>query len=80
MNVNFRVFNNENEFSQYIEELKVSRGHDTIIEAISDYYENDTDQDMSSIIKMLNKRILEQIEIEARDGNMLKVKEEVITL
>lgn len=74
------MFTNQNEFSLHIEQLKLERGHETIIDTIVDFYENDTDQEMTDIIKMLNRRLLEQIEIEARDNNMLKEKFEVITL
>lgn len=65
------IFKSENEFSLYIEELK-NRENLTYIGAILHFHENESDHDFDEIVKMLNKKILSEIQLEAEQLNMLK--------
>lgn len=71
------MFKNESEFSLYIEELKEEKKFDSIIETLVYFYENETDQDMEDIAKLLNRRLREKIAVEASENRLLvdKIRE-----
>jgi preprotein translocase subunit Sec61beta len=66
------IFKNKTEFSLFIEEKKKKEGFDSYIETLVSFWESDTDHEFESIVKMLNKSILDKIEIEASKIGMLK--------
>lgn len=66
------MFKNQNEFSLHIEALKVEHEFETYIETLSWFYENETDHEMVDIAKMLNKKIIDCIQVEAENRGLLK--------
>lgn len=74
------MFLQKTDFCLYIEQLKEQLGFDTYLETITYYIEHDTDLDYDKVAKALNTKILDNIRIEAMQLNMLKPKEEVVTL
>lgn len=74
------MFLDKNQFSLHIEQIKIDKQFDTYIEAVVFYYEMETDQEMSDISKMLNKKILDNIEFEAQEQKLLKHNEEIVRL
>ena len=74
------MFIDKNQFSLHIEEIKVQKGFATYIEALTHFYENETDQEFPEIVKLLNKKILDSIEFEATDQKLLKHNEEIVRL
>ena len=66
------MFKDENDFSLYIEELQTKHGFDTLRETIVYFYENETDQEMEEIAKLLNRRLREKLECEATENRLLK--------
>lgn len=74
------MFKNSSEFSLHIEDLKISQGFDSYIETLTHYYENETDHEFDEIIKMLNKKIIDQIEVEAQNSGLLKGFQSIVRL
>jgi uncharacterized protein YtpQ (UPF0354 family) len=74
------VFLDKTHFSLRIEEIKLEKQFDLYIEAVVWFYENETDQEMTEIVKMLNQKILDSIEYEAQENKLLKHNEEVVRL
>lgn len=74
------MFTDKNHFSLHIEKIKLEKNFPRYIDAICHFYDTETDQEMSEIIKLLNKKILDQIEYEAQEGKLLKHNEEVVRL
>lgn len=74
------MFKDENEFSIYIETLKEREGLGTIIEALVFFYENETDQEMDDLVKLMNRRLREKVEAEAIDGRMVMDKTRLVRL
>lgn len=74
------MFKDENEFSIYIETLKEREGLSTIIEALVFFYENETDQEMEDLVKLMNRRLREKVEAEAIDGRMVMDKTKLVRL
>lgn len=74
------MFIDKNHFSLHIEKIKLDKAFPRYIDAVVYFYENETDQEMSEVIKLLNKKILDQIEYEAQEGKLLKHNEEVVRL
>lgn len=74
------MYLDKTQFSLHIEEIKKIKNFDTYIEAIVYFYENETDQEMSDITKMLNQKILDRIEYEAQENNLLKYNDPVVRL
>lgn len=66
------MFKSKNEFCLYLEKLKQELEVDTYIETITYFYENETDQEMEDIAKMLNKKLVDCIEREGVNINMIK--------
>lgn len=66
------MFKSKNEFCIYLENLKNSFGFSTYIETITHFYENETDQEMEDIAKLLNKKLIDCIECEGVDIKMIK--------
>lgn len=63
-----------------IEKLKVDNEFSTYIETVSYFLENETDQEPEQVAKLLNKKIIEEINQEANSLGMLKVKQEPIAI
>lgn len=61
-----------NDFSLYIEELKVKMEFETYMETVVYYYENETDHEMEDIAKMLNQKIRDSLHLEAMERGMMK--------
>lgn len=74
------MFKNATEFSLHIEGIRESLGLDSYIEALLYFYEHESDHEMSDIVKMLNKKIVSEIEVEARNLGMLKDNTPLVTL
>jgi hypothetical protein len=74
------MFLHKTDFCLYIEQLKEHFKFDTYLETITYYIEHDTDMDYDKVVKALNDKILDNIRIEAMKLNMLKPKEDVVTL
>lgn len=68
-------FKNKKDLSLYIEKIKLENDFETYIEAISYFYENESDSEMEDITKMLNQKILDNIADEAQRFNLTKYKE-----
>ena len=66
------MFKTKNEFCLYLENLKQDLELDTYIETIIYFYENETDQEMEDIAKLLNKKLIDCIEREGVNINMVK--------
>lgn len=66
------MFKSKNEFCLYLEQMKQRLGFNTYIETIMYFYENETDQEMEDIAKLLNKKLIDCIEREGVDINMIK--------
>lgn len=66
------MFKSKNEFSLYLESLKTQLELDTYMETIIYFYENETDQEMEDIAKLLNKKLIDCIEREGVNINMIK--------
>lgn len=66
------MFKTPNEFSMHIELIKDEHEFDTYTEAVTWFYENETDHEMSDIAKMLNAKIVNTIQLEAETSGMLK--------
>lgn len=74
------MFLDKTHFSLRIEEIKLEKQFDLYIEAVVWFYENETDQEMVDIVKMLNQKILDSIEYEAQENKLLKHNEVVVRL
>lgn len=73
------MFTDKNEFSMHIEQIR--QDHDlTAIEALVWFAENESDQDFEQIVKMLNKKLRDRIEYEARQSNLMKDKTKLVSL
>lgn len=66
------MFLTVNDFSLYIEELKVKMEFETYMDTIVYYYENETDHEMEDIAKMLNQKIKDSLHLEAMERGMMK--------
>lgn len=66
------MFKSKNDFCLYLENLKSELGFDSYIETILHFYENETDQEMEEIAKLLNKKLVDCIEREGVDINLIK--------
>lgn len=66
------MFKDANEFSLHIEKIKAEREFETYMEAIMYFYENETDHDMVDIAKMLNRKIIGELQIEGEASGQLK--------
>lgn len=66
------MFMSMNDFSIYIEELKMKMEFDTYMETIVYFYENETDHEMEDIAKMLNQKIKNNLHLEAMERGMMK--------
>jgi len=74
------MFHSPNEFSIHLEKLKEYHKFDTIIETIVWFAENESDQEYEQIVKMINRKLKQQVEIEARDLKMLKDNSDLVSL
>lgn len=74
------MYLDKNQFSLRIEEIKKEKQFDSYIEAVVYFYENDTDQEMGDITKMLNQKILDCIEYEAQEQKLLKHNDPIVRL
>lgn len=66
------MFKNKTDFSLYLEKIKKENEFDTYLETVVFFYENETDQEMEDIAKLLNRKIIDRIECEASDMNMIQ--------
>lgn len=66
------MFKSKNEFCLYLEEMKQKFNFSTYIETIIYFYQNETDQEMEDIAKMLNKKLVDCIGREGVDINMIQ--------
>ena len=57
-----------------IEKLKHDNEFPTYIETLSYFLENETDQEPEQVARLLNKKIIEEIHLEANHLGMLKTK------
>jgi hypothetical protein len=74
------LFLNSSEFCEHIESIKVKQDYDTYIESVVYYVEVQSDLSYESVVKLLNKKIMESIQFEAVQENLLKEKLEMVTL
>lgn len=66
------MFMTVNDFSLYIEELKVKMEFETYMDTVVYYYENETDHEIEDIAKMLNQKIKDNLHLEAMERGMMK--------
>jgi hypothetical protein len=71
------MFKNQSEFSLHLEKLKHDNGFETYTETLTWFYENETDHEMEDIVKMLNQKIINNIQYEAEMRGMLKIDRQV---
>lgn len=74
------MFIDKTQFSLHIEEIKLKKEFESYIETLVYFYENETDQEMSEITKMLNTKIIEHIRYEAEEQKLLKNNDPIIRL
>lgn len=74
------MFKDSNEFCLHLEKIKQEQQFDSFIETVIWFAENESDLEMEQIVKYLNKRFKDGIEYEARQMNMLKEKDNLISL
>lgn len=73
-------FKDNNDFCLYLEKIKIEHNMEDYTEALLWYHENESDMDMEQLAKHLNPKILEFIKYEALQKNMLKEKNELVSL
>lgn len=73
-------FKDPNDFSLYIETLKLDYRFDTYMETLVWYLENESDMELEGIVKYLNKKLKDSIEYEALQMNMLKQGNTLVSL
>ncbi len=74
------MFKTSTDFCLHLEKIKIDHEFDTYIEAVTYFAETESDQSYEHIVKCLNKKICDQIAVEAAELNMLKSKDEINTL
>lgn len=74
------MFRTSNELCLHIENLKLNHEFDTYTEAVSYFYEYESDEEMERIVKNLNQSILDHIRQEAIESNSLKGVEPIIPI
>ena len=67
-----KMFKSKNDFSLHIEQIKNKMEFETYIETVIHFYENETDQEMEDIAKLLNKKLIDCIEREGVNVKMIK--------
>jgi len=67
-----KMFKSKNDFSLHIEQIKNKMEFETYIETVIYFYENETDQEMEDIAKLLNKKLIDCIEREGVSVKMIK--------
>lgn len=65
-------FKTANEFSLHLEKLKLEKGFQTYTETLVYFYEEHSDHEMETLVKMLNRNIIEQIESESIARGVVK--------
>lgn len=73
-------FIDSNELCLHLEHIKREQLLDSYIETVAWFMEHESDQEPEQIVKMLNKKILDEIAMEANQKGLLKTKEEIISL
>tara|TARA_B100000929_G_scaffold290599_1_gene284906 strand:- start:58726 stop:58995 length:270 start_codon:yes stop_codon:yes gene_type:complete len=71
---------NNTDFNLRLEELKKEKGFDTYLETISHFIEYESDHEPEQIAKLLNKKIIENLEQEASEVGMFRNPEETVKL
>lgn len=66
------MFRSKNDFCLYLEQMKKDLELDTYIETVLHFYENETDQEIEDIAKLLNKKLIDSIEREGVDLKVIK--------
>lgn len=74
------MFKDSNDFCIYLEQIKKNQELETYIETLIWYFEHESDMEMDTLVKHLNKKIRDGIEYEARTMNLLKDNEPLISL
>lgn len=74
------MFHTNTEFCIHLENLKQTHGFETYIETISWFIEHESDQEPEQIARLLNKKILDRIEVEAQSMKLLKNNSPIIEL
>ncbi len=65
-------FKSSSDFSMYLENLKRDKQLDSYTDTILYFYENQSDHEMEDIAKLLNKKIKDQLEVEAQQRGLIK--------
>lgn len=73
-------FRDSNDFCLHLEQIKIKNSFEGYIETLLWYHENESDLEIESLIKHLNSKIIENIKYEAIQQNMLKEKQELVSL
>lgn len=66
------MFKNQNDFSLHIETIKSEHEFESYTEAVTWFYEHETDHEFEDIVKMLNQKIINNIQFEAEQKGLLK--------
>jgi hypothetical protein len=70
----------KNDFNLHIEHLKVVHKFETYIETLSYFLERETDQEPEQVARCLNKKIIEEINVEANHRGLLKSNEVPVSI
>jgi hypothetical protein len=73
-------FKDSNEFCLHLEQIKIDHSFDGYIESLLWYHEHESDLEVEVLVKHLNPKIIEAIKYEAIQNNMLKEKQELVSL
>lgn len=65
-------FKNQTDFSLHIERIKEENNYATYMEAVIHFHEHESDHEIEEIVKLLNKKIISAIEVEAKQQGMMK--------
>lgn len=73
-------FKSENEFCLHLEKIKREQKFDSYIETIVWYSEYESDLEIDQLARYLNKKLRDCVAYEARNMNMLKDSEPLISI
>lgn len=73
-------FKSSNDFCLRLETIKIDNNFEGYMESLLWYHENESDLEIDQLVKHLNPKILDHIKYEAIQQNLLKEKQELVSL
>lgn len=73
-------FKTTNEFSIRLEQIKRDHNFESYIDTLLWYAEHESDAEIETLVKFLNKKIVDAIKFEAQTKNLLKSSTEMVSL